>query len=60
MIGRHSAIDKPEPVSRVTPPSTTIAKTRPQQMKSQRAMALLLIVLTDIDIHWRAILSVFD
>jgi len=41
MIGRHSAIDKPDPVSLVTPPNTTIAKTIPQQMSNQVAMALL-------------------
>jgi hypothetical protein len=41
MIGRHSAIDNPEPVSRVTPPSTIIANTIPQQISNQVAMALL-------------------
>ena len=30
-IGCHSTIDRPECVSRVTPPTTTIAKTRAQQ-----------------------------
>ena len=37
MIGRHSAIDRPEPVNRVTPPSTTIANTSAQQTSSQVA-----------------------
>src|SRR5438034_624300 len=37
MIGCHSTMDKPECVRRVTPPTTTIAKTSAQQRKSQAA-----------------------
>jgi hypothetical protein len=40
MIGRHSAIDKPDPVSRVKPPRTTIANTSPQQTSNQVATTL--------------------
>ena len=36
-IGCHSTIDKPECVSRVIPPTTTIANTRAQQISSQTA-----------------------
>ena len=39
MIGFHSVIDSPEPVRRVTPPTTTIANTRAAQMNSQMATA---------------------
>jgi hypothetical protein len=39
MIGRHSAIDRPDPVKRVTPPSTTIANTSAQQISNQVATA---------------------
>ncbi len=37
MIGCHSTIDNPEWVSRVTPPTTTIAYTSAQQASSQAA-----------------------
>ena len=37
-IGCHSVIDRPECVSRVTPPTTTIAKTSAQQTNSQTAI----------------------
>src|SRR6516164_594319 len=37
--GFHSVIDSPERVSRVTPPTTTIRKIRPQQINNQTAMA---------------------
>src|SRR5512135_534855 len=36
-IGCHSVIDSPEWVSRVTPPTTTIANTSAQQTNSQAA-----------------------
>ena len=35
LTGFHSTIDKPEWVSRVTPPNTTMAKTIKHMMKSQ-------------------------
>ena len=38
MIGCHSVIDRPECVRRVTPPTTTIANTKAQQMRSHAAM----------------------
>ena len=38
-IGCHSTIDSPECVSRVTPPTTTIANTSAQQTSSQIATA---------------------
>ena len=38
-IGCHSVIDRPECVSRVTPPTTTIAKTSAQHASSQYAIA---------------------
>src|SRR5665213_2470766 len=37
--GRHSTIESPECVSRVMPPTTTIAKTSAQQARSHAAMA---------------------
>jgi hypothetical protein len=37
MTGFHSVIDRPESVSRVTPPTTTIRKINPQQRKSHTA-----------------------
>ena len=37
MIGAHSVMDKPEPVRRVMPPMTTIAKIRKQPLSSQIA-----------------------
>src|SRR5262249_50911631 len=39
VTGRHSVIDRPDKVSRVTPPSTTITKIQPQQRSSQYATA---------------------
>src|SRR6516162_2748876 len=36
--GFHSVIDSPERVSRVTPPTTTIKKIRPQQINNQTAI----------------------
>ena len=36
--GAHSTIDRPEWVSRVTPPSTTIANTSAQHTKSHAAI----------------------
>lgn len=39
MIGFHSVIDSPEPVRRVMPPTTTMAKTRAAQTNSQMATA---------------------
>jgi len=38
-IGSHSTIESPEPVSRVMPPSTTMAKTRPAHRASHSATA---------------------
>ena len=38
VIGFHSVIERPEPVSRVAPPTTTIRKTRPATIQSQRRM----------------------
>ena len=40
MIGFHSVIDRPEPVSRVMPPMTTMANTMAAQTNSQTATAL--------------------
>jgi hypothetical protein len=37
MIGFHSVIDRPEPVSRVAPPTTTMANTSTAMAKSQTA-----------------------
>src|SRR2546423_11790161 len=37
IIGFHSVIDRPDRVSRVIPPTTTIRKINPQQKKSQAA-----------------------
>ena len=37
IIGFHSVIDRPERVSRVMPPTTTIRKINPQQQKSHAA-----------------------
>ena len=37
LAGPNPAIDSPDPVRRVTPPSTTIMKTRAQQASSQVA-----------------------
>src|SRR5437588_9251543 len=37
MTGFHSVIDRPERVSRVKPPTTTIRKINPQQKKSHAA-----------------------
>ena len=37
-MGCHSVIDSPECVSRVTPPTTTIANTSAQQINSQAAI----------------------
>ena len=42
-IGSQATIESPEPVSLVTPPSTTIAKTSAQQTSSQTAMARLAV-----------------
>jgi hypothetical protein len=39
MSGRQSTMERPDPVSRVTPPRTTIAKTSPQHIRSQVATA---------------------
>ena len=39
MTGFHSVIDKPERVSRVIPPTTTIAKISAQQANSHAATA---------------------
>jgi len=41
MIGFHSVIDRPEPVSRVAPPTTTMANTRVAQKNSHSATARL-------------------
>src|SRR6202047_5672983 len=38
VTGCHSVIDRPDKVSRVMPPITTITKIMPQQQSSQRAM----------------------
>src|SRR3989344_5397312 len=40
MIGSHSTMGSPHRVSRVTPPSTTIAKISTQQINSQTATGL--------------------
>jgi hypothetical protein len=37
MTGFHSVIDRPDSVSRVMPPTTTIRKINPQQQKSHTA-----------------------
>ncbi len=37
VTGRHSVIDRPDPVRRVEPPSTTIANTRAATAKSHTA-----------------------
>ena len=37
MIGSHSMMDSPEPVSRVAPPSTIITRIMPQITNSQPA-----------------------
>src|SRR5271155_72948 len=37
VTGFHSVIDRPERVSRVMPPTTTIKKIKPQQKKSHAA-----------------------
>jgi hypothetical protein len=37
MIGFHSVIDRPEPVRRVTPPTTTMANTSTATVQSQIA-----------------------
>jgi hypothetical protein len=37
MTGFHSVIDRPERVSRVMPPTTTIRKIKPQQKNSHAA-----------------------
>lgn len=42
-IGCHSTIESPEWVRRVTPPTTTIAKTRAQQTSSHAATARRLV-----------------
>ena len=39
IMGFHSVIDRPEPVSRVMPPMTTIRKTMAALANSQIAMA---------------------
>src|SRR5271166_4865570 len=39
-IGCHSVIDRPEPVRRVAPPTTTIANTSPAIAKSQMRTGL--------------------
>lgn len=49
-MGLHSAIDSPDPVSRVTPPSTTIANTSAQQTNSQVAIARLAALLSTINL----------
>ena len=36
-MGFHSTIERPESVSRVTPPTTTMANTKAQQINSQIA-----------------------
>ena len=38
VTGRHSVIERPEPVSRVMPPITIIATMRAKRMESHRAM----------------------
>src|SRR5580693_10123037 len=43
MTGLHSVIDRPERVSRVMPPTTTIRKINPQQKKSHAATGRRLI-----------------
>ena len=40
MIGAHSTMESPEPVSRVTPPRIIMPKIVAQQTSSQMAMAL--------------------
>ena len=39
MMGFHSVIDSPDPVRRVMPPTTTMAKTRTAHVNSQMATA---------------------
>ena len=39
MIGFHSVIDRPDPVRRVMPPTTTMMNTRAAQPKSHIATA---------------------
>src|SRR5512145_2163511 len=41
VTGRHSVIDSPDSVSRVTPPITTMAKIIAQQARSQSATGLV-------------------
>jgi len=41
--GCHSTIESPESVSRVTPPTTTMANTRAQQPNNQAAMDLCMM-----------------
>ncbi|MNS67971.1 hypothetical protein D3C72_1012350 [compost metagenome] len=41
MMGFHSVIDRPEPVRRVTPPMTTMAKTMAALKNSHNATARL-------------------
>ena len=38
VTGRHSVIERPEPVSRVAPPTTTMTKTSAATIQSQRRM----------------------
>src|SRR5271165_3968482 len=40
-IGCHSVIERPERVSRVTPPTTTIRRISPQQRKSHAATEVI-------------------
>src|SRR6266853_2278410 len=40
-IGCHSIIERPERVSRVTPPTTTIRRSSPQQRKSHAATGVI-------------------
>src|ERR1700726_4858777 len=42
ITGFHSVIDRPERVSRVTPPTTTIRKINPQQRNSHAVIGLTL------------------
>src|SRR5687768_3598914 len=44
-MGCHSTMDSPEWVSRVTPPTTTMANTRAQQTSNQMAMGFCMIKL---------------
>src|SRR5215472_16499942 len=44
VTGCHSVMERPDPVSRVMPPITTISRIMAQHAKSQRAMARSLLV----------------